>query len=166
MIKNNDNLQELLNNLPKRILHLNKEYVLQIDWYRHCIGYFHHYQKDIQRLDIFCMFPIENESKGGLIYGVKSILEYITKSCKLAMKEKDYVEHLNKNSKSGYPHNKIYQIFNMNMRMKNPTTGEWIDAVCYTHDNEFFVREKENFLKEFILVQSEQNIWTQQTLNK
>lgn len=64
----------------------------------------------------------------------------------------DVVEHINKESKSGYPHDKEYVVYGF-CRMKNPTTGEWVDGVQYSQTNnlksEIFVREKEDFCKQF-----------------
>lgn len=44
------------------------------------------------------------------------------------MKIGDTVEHINKESKSGYPHDKKNVVYGF-CRMKNPTTREWVDAV-------------------------------------
>lgn len=74
-------------------------------------------------------------------------------------KSGNIVEHINKESKSSYPHDKRYMIFDL-CRMKNPTTGEWVDGVMYmefteinTIGSKIFVREKEDFYKQFKLVE-------------
>lgn len=68
------------------------------------------------------------------------------------MKVGDLVEHINKESKSGYPHDKIY-LYEGVCRMKDPTTREWVDAAIYSHiqDGEIkiFVRELADFNKHF-----------------
>lgn len=64
----------------------------------------------------------------------------------------DIVEHINKESKGKYPHDGNYVVYGF-CRMKNPTTGEWVDGVQYSKVNnlnsEIFVREKEDFYKQF-----------------
>lgn len=68
------------------------------------------------------------------------------------MKVGDLVEHINKESKSGYPHNKTYAYGGV-CRMKNPTTGEWVDGAIYFNikDGEMqeFVRELNDFNNKF-----------------
>lgn len=65
----------------------------------------------------------------------------------------DIVEHKEKESKSGYPHDKTYLIIDDKCRMKDPTTGEWVDAVVYedTSHNRY-VREKNDFMNKFQVV--------------
>lgn len=74
------------------------------------------------------------------------------------MKVGDIVEHKDKKSKSGYPHDKKYA-FGGICRMKNPTTGEWVDAALYFHikDGEIqeFVRELNDFNDKFQKVEDE-----------
>lgn len=61
-----------------------------------------------------------------------------------------FVEHKDKTSKSGYAHDKIYLIIDMNCRMKNPTTREWVDAVIYQDTlRNNYVREKNDFMDKF-----------------
>lgn len=62
----------------------------------------------------------------------------------------DIVEHKNKQSHSGYSHDGLYEIVGF-CRMKNPTTGEWADAVMYCNikTDETFVREKSDFEDKF-----------------
>lgn len=62
----------------------------------------------------------------------------------------DIVEHINKESSSGYPHDGIYRIMNF-CRMKNPTTREWVDAVIYRNIRtyEMYVRDKSDFEQKF-----------------
>ena len=65
----------------------------------------------------------------------------------------DAVEHINKESTSGYSHEGIYRIMEF-CRMKNPTTREWVDGVIYANNEtyELFVREKSDFEDKFKLV--------------
>ena len=65
----------------------------------------------------------------------------------------DAVEHINKESTSGYSHDGIYRILDF-CRMKNPTTREWIDAVIYHNIRTYekYVREKSDFEDKFKLV--------------
>lgn len=65
----------------------------------------------------------------------------------------DAVEHINKESTSGYPHDGIYRILDFCM-MKNPTTREWVDAVMYHNIRTYekYVREKQDFESHFKLV--------------
>lgn len=56
----------------------------------------------------------------------------------------DIIEHKYKESTSGYPHDKKY-IFLGKCRMKNPTTGEWIDGLAYGNEDSIYVREKTDF---------------------
>lgn len=71
------------------------------------------------------------------------------------MKIGDTVEHINKESKSGYPHDKKYVVYGF-CRMKNPTTREWVDAVQYMEfgniKSSIYVREKQDFESHFKLV--------------
>ena len=62
----------------------------------------------------------------------------------------DIVEHKNKESKSGYPHDGIYAISNF-CRMKNSISHEWEDAVIYTDTttHELYVRELDDFIHKF-----------------
>ncbi|WP_418821729.1 hypothetical protein [Phocaeicola plebeius] len=62
------------------------------------------------------------------------------------------VEHINKESHSGYPHDKQYFITGF-CRLKNPTTREWVDGVCYCDGEQVFVREKIDFYNHFKNVQ-------------
>ena len=64
----------------------------------------------------------------------------------------DAVEHINKESTSGYSHDGIYRILDF-CRMKNPTTREWIDAVIYHNIRTYekYVREKQDFENHFKL---------------
>lgn len=70
------------------------------------------------------------------------------------MKVGDIVEHKDKESKSGYPHDKKYVVYGK-CRMKNPTTREWVDGIQYMEQNnlngDIYVREKEDFEKHFKL---------------
>lgn len=52
-----------------------------------------------------------------------------------------------------YPKNgHKYAIVNQNVtRMKNPATGEWIDAIIYTDGKGFYVREASDFNSKFKL---------------
>ena len=66
------------------------------------------------------------------------------------MKIGDVVEHRNKESNSGYPHDKTYKIIDIECRMKCPITGLWIDAVIYESENsERYVREYDDFIVKF-----------------
>lgn len=58
------------------------------------------------------------------------------------------VEHICKESTSGYPHDKKYSVVGQ-VRMKDPTTREWIDGICYSNGEEYFVREKNDFYNKF-----------------
>lgn len=61
------------------------------------------------------------------------------------------IEHVSKESKSGYPHDQYYMYLGP-CRCKDRNTGEWYDAEIYSGSpdgNKLFVREKENFAKEF-----------------
>ena len=62
----------------------------------------------------------------------------------------DLVEHKDKNSKSGYPHDRAYH-FTGHVRCKDRTTGEWYDAVEYQerYFGEVFVREEKDFEDKF-----------------
>lgn len=55
-------------------------------------------------------------------------------------------------------YNKSYTVVNKHLIMKNPSTGEWVDAVSYSpnypNDEKLFVREKESFIDEFDLQKS------------
>lgn len=68
------------------------------------------------------------------------------------MKVGDIVEHIDKISKSGYPHDKKYLFSNI-CRMKNPTTREWVDAAQYKEvdkaNGDIYVRELSDFKKHF-----------------
>lgn len=70
----------------------------------------------------------------------------------------DIVEHKCKESTSGYPHDKKYA-FGGVCRMKNPTTGEWVDGAIYFNikDGEMqeFVRELNDFNNKFKKVEHE-----------
>lgn len=51
-----------------------------------------------------------------------------------------------------YPKNDHYYRFIEECRMKDPTTGEWYDAIIYVNDmtdKPKYIREKEDFLKKF-----------------
>lgn len=65
----------------------------------------------------------------------------------------DKVEHICKESASGYPHDKQYYITGF-CRMKDPTTRKWVDGVCYSAGEEVFVREKGDFQTHFQLVKN------------
>ena len=65
----------------------------------------------------------------------------------------DKVEHVCKESSSGYPHDKQYHITGF-CRMKDPTTREWVDGVCYSAGEELFVREKSDFQIHFQIVKN------------
>ena len=66
------------------------------------------------------------------------------------MKIGDIVEHKSKVSKSGYPHDKTYIIMDERCRMKDPTTGEWVDAVIYDDEaSNRYVRELNDFIDKF-----------------
>lgn len=62
----------------------------------------------------------------------------------------DIVEHKNKESESGYPHDGIYAISSFG-RMKNSISREWEDAVIYTNTitNECYIRELNDFIDKF-----------------
>lgn len=61
----------------------------------------------------------------------------------------DVVEHKNKVSKSGYPHNGTYLIVDY-CRMKNSISREWEDAVIYeSPNNKRYVRELNDFIDKF-----------------
>lgn len=62
----------------------------------------------------------------------------------------DIVEHKDKDSKSGYPHDGIYVISNF-CRMKNSISREWEDAVIYTNTttHQHYVRELNDFIDKF-----------------
>lgn len=64
------------------------------------------------------------------------------------MRVGDIVEHIDKESKSGYPHDKEY-LYKGVCRMKNPTTGEWADAAVYCDEKQTFVRELNDFNNKF-----------------
>ena len=68
------------------------------------------------------------------------------------MKINDIVEHKNKESESGYSHERVYKIIDF-CRMKNPTAYEWVDGVIYRNIGTFelFVREKIDFENKFII---------------
>ena len=63
------------------------------------------------------------------------------------MKIGDKVEHINKESKSGYPHDRKYVFLGV-CRCKDKKTGDWYDAAMY-QDNVIFVRELEDFNNKF-----------------
>lgn len=42
-----------------------------------------------------------------------------------------------------------YKIRNIQVRMKNPTNGEWVDAVAYSNDEMIFCRSLQSFLEDF-----------------
>jgi hypothetical protein len=56
------------------------------------------------------------------------------------------------NKKYYYPKNQhTYIVLNDNIKMKNPDTGEWIDAVLYTDSTGAeYVRSKIDFLAKFV----------------
>lgn len=65
------------------------------------------------------------------------------------------VEHKNKESESGYPHDGKYVVVSF-CRMKNSTTRKWEDAVIYRKFQPleadggcYFVREKNDFMDKF-----------------
>lgn len=59
------------------------------------------------------------------------------------------VEHKDKESKSGYPHNGTYLIIDF-CRMKNSISREWEDAVIYENPNgKRYVRELNDFIDKF-----------------
>lgn len=58
------------------------------------------------------------------------------------------VEHIDK-TPGKYSHDGVYGIVNVNARLKNPTTREWHDAVIYVDLENIYIRDKEDFLKEF-----------------
>lgn len=61
----------------------------------------------------------------------------------------DIVEHENKESKSGYPHNGTYLIIDY-CRMKNSISREWEDAVIYeSPEGKRYVRELNDFINKF-----------------
>ena len=61
----------------------------------------------------------------------------------------DVVEHKNKESKSGYPHNGTYLIIDY-CRMKNSISREWEDAVIYENpEGKRYVRELNDFIDKF-----------------
>lgn len=60
----------------------------------------------------------------------------------------DIVEHKNKVSISGYPHDNQYK-FDGVCRLKDPTTHKWIDGAVYSHNGQVFVRELADFYKKF-----------------
>lgn len=61
----------------------------------------------------------------------------------------DIVEHKNKESKSGYPHNGTYLIIDY-CRMKNSISREWEDAVIYeSPEGKRYVRELNDFIDKF-----------------
>lgn len=51
-----------------------------------------------------------------------------------------------------YPKNEHHYVYYFNCKMKNPTTGEWIEAVIYqgVEDNNWYVREKNDFFDKFV----------------
>lgn len=61
----------------------------------------------------------------------------------------DVVEHKDKESKSGYPHNGTYLIIDY-CRMKNSVSREWEDAVIYENpEGKRYVRELNDFIDKF-----------------
>lgn len=61
----------------------------------------------------------------------------------------DIVEHKNKESKSGYPHNGTYLIIDY-CRIKNSISSEWEDAVIYeSPEGKRYVRELNDFIDKF-----------------
>lgn len=64
------------------------------------------------------------------------------------MKNGDIVELKSRESNRGYPHDKIYVITDF-CRMKNSISGEWQDAVIYTRDCKYYVRELDDFFDKF-----------------
>ena len=62
-------------------------------------------------------------------------------------------EHIDKISHSGYPHTSVYDVITMNGRMKDISTGEWYDAVIYADNGRMFVREKNDFIDKFRIVE-------------
>lgn len=42
-------------------------------------------------------------------------------------------------------------------KMKNPTTGEWVDAVAYRRDGNIYIRERQDFYDKFVPISQ----WTQ-----
>lgn len=55
-------------------------------------------------------------------------------------------------------YDKRYTVVNKHLKIKNPTTGEWVDAVSYKpnypNDEKLFAREKQSFIEEFDLPKS------------
>lgn len=52
-------------------------------------------------------------------------------------------------------HNHNYMLRDKHLRMKNPTTGEWVDAITYVpiyeNNEKLFCREESSFIEEFEL---------------
>lgn len=69
------------------------------------------------------------------------------------MKTGDIIEHINKESKTGYPHDKIYTITSTDVRVKDPKTGEWYDGIEYAEGGigTKYIREKKGFETHFKL---------------
>lgn len=51
-----------------------------------------------------------------------------------------------------YPKNGHFYTVFKKCKLKNPTSGEWMDAIIYVgvEDGNYYVREKNNFLSKFV----------------
>ena len=86
-----------------------------------------------------------------MVHNLQKELQELRETKNLLKKEKHYmaVEFIDKESKSGYSHDHIYQVVDLTARMKEPCLGEWYDAVIYTDGSKYFVRSVKNFYDKF-----------------
>lgn len=58
-----------------------------------------------------------------------------------------------------YPKNEHQYMPLFRCRMKNPTSGEWFDAIIYkgVKDEKFYVRERKDFLDKFVKLKDWEN---------
>lgn len=67
---------------------------------------------------------------------------------------KEIREQLYVYPKNGHQYMPLYRC-----RMKNPTSGEWFDAIIYkgVEDEKFYVRERKDFLDKFVKLKDWEN---------
>ena len=65
------------------------------------------------------------------------------------------VELKDKQSNGDFPHDGAYEVLRMHVRMKDPTTGKWVNAVAYGRGFSVFVREEKDFFDKFKEVKEE-----------
>lgn len=59
------------------------------------------------------------------------------------------VEFKDKQNSGDYPHDGVFEVLNSHVRMKDPTTGKWVNAVAYGRGFSVFVREENDFFEKF-----------------